>query len=178
MKKVIFISIIIIFVFLLTSCKDKNIYITDNDFLYDEAVKYIIDNDDNPEKSNDRYKMFVDYKSFGITKDNDYRYVYMWIADESYYVIDNKIVSGSGSSMPYKFVFDLNNKVIKYEVPKDGSSYESSIKDMYPDDLEDEAINYSWKDDKLMEEVKNYYSDIEDKNIYYYNGEEYIKLDK
>ena len=102
----------------------------------------------------------------------------MWIADESYYVIDNKIVSGSGSSMPYKFVFDLNNKVIKYEVPKDGSSYESSIKDMYPDDLEDEAINYSWKDDKLMEEVKNYYSDIEDKNIYYYNGEEYIKLDK
>ena len=49
MKKVIFISIIIIFVFLFIICKDKNIYITDNDFLYDEAVKYIIDNDDNPE---------------------------------------------------------------------------------------------------------------------------------
>ena len=43
----------------------------------------------------------------------------MWIAEESYYVVDNKIISGSGSSMPYKFTFELNdNKVVKYEIPK------------------------------------------------------------
>ena len=39
------------------------------------------------------------------------------------------------------------------------------------------------KDDTLIKEVRNYYSDLKDKNIYYYSGDknnngEYIKLDK
>ena len=49
---------------------------------------------------------------------------------------------------------------------------------MYPDDIENKVINYQWKDDGLIKEVKNYYSDLKDKNIYYYTGDEYIKLDK
>ena len=81
--------------------------------------------------------------------------------------------------MPYKFTFELNdNKVVKYEIPKDGNEYASSIKEMYPDDIENKVINYQWKDDGLIKEVKNYYSDLKDKNIYYYTGDEYIKLDK
>ena len=108
----------------------------------------------------------------------------MWIAEESYYIADNKIISGSGSSMPYKFTFELNdNKVIKIETPKDGNEYTSSIKEMYPDDIENKAINFQWKDDTLIKEVRNYYSDLKDKSIYYYSGDknnngEYIKLDK
>ncbi len=152
---------------------------TDNENLYDISVQYLIDNNDDPEQNKDGYKMFVDYNGFGITKDSEYRYVYMWIAEESYYVVDNKIVSGSGSSMPYKFTLELNkDKVVKYDIPKDGNEYTSSIKEMYPDDIENEAINYRWKDDKLIKEVKEYYSDLADKSIYYYTGEEYIKLDK
>ena len=46
------------------------------------------------------------------------------------------------------------------------------------DDIENKVINYQWKDDGLIKEVKNYYSDLKDKNIYYYTGDEYIKLDK
>ena len=54
---------------------------------------------------------------------------------------------------------------------------------MYPDDIENKAINFQWKDDTLIKEVRNYYSDLKDKSIYYYSGDknnngEYIKLDK
>ena len=180
MKKKMFLSLmVIVSLFIITGCSNKENYITDYEHLYDTAVQYIIDNDTNPEKNNDRYKMFIDYNGFGITEDDNYRYAYMWIAEESYYVVDNKIISGSGSSMPYKFTFELNdNKVVKYEIPKDGNEYASSIKEMYPDDIENKVINYQWKDDGLIKEVKNYYSDLKDKNIYYYTGDEYIKLDK
>ena len=185
MKKKMFLSLmVIVSLFIITGCSNKENYITDYEHLYDTAVQYIIDNDTNPEKNNDRYKMFVDYNGFGITEDENYRYVYIWIAEESYYIADNKIISGSGSSMPYKFTFELNdNKVIKIETPKDGNEYTSSIKEMYPDDIENKAINFQWKDDTLIKEVRNYYSDLRDKSIYYYsvdknNNGEYIKLDK
>ena len=185
MKKKMFISLmVIVSLFIITGCSNKENYITDYEYLYDTAVQYIIDNDPNPEKNNDRYKMFVDYNGFGITEDENYRYVYMWIAEESYYIADNKIIMGSGSSMPYKFTFELNdNKVIKIETPKYGNEYGSSIKEMYPDDIENKAINFQWKDDTLIKEVRNYYSDLKDKSIYYYSGDknnngEYIKLDK
>ena len=185
MKKKMFLSLmVIVSLFIIIGCSNKENYITDNEHLYDIAIQYIIDNDTNPEKNNDRYKMFVDYNGFGITEDENYRYVYMWIAEESYYIADNKIISGSGSSMPYKFTFELNdNKVVKYEIPKDGNEYTSSIKEMYPDDIENKAINFQWKDDTLIKEVRNYYSDLKDKSIYYYSGDknnngEYIKLDK
>ena len=184
-KKKMFLSLmVIVSLFIITGCSNKENYITDNEHLYDIAIQYIIDNDTNPEKNNDRYKMFVDYNGFGITEDENYRYVYMWVAEESYYIADNKIISGSGSSMPYKFTFELNdNKVIKIETPKYGNEYGSSIKEMYPDDIENKAINFQWKDDTLIKEVRNYYSDLKDKSIYYYSGDknnngEYIKLDK
>ena len=178
-NKLIINLIIVVIIFMITGCDSKEAYITDYEHLYDVAVQYIIDNDSNPKKNNDGYKMFTDYYGFGITEDNNYKYAYMWIVEESYYVADNKIISDSGSSMPYKFTFELNkNKVVKYEIPKDGNEYTSSIKEMYPDDIENIAVNYQWKDDKLIKEVKKYYSDLMDKNIYYYNGYEYIRLDK
>ena len=185
MKKKVFLSLmVIVSLFVITGCKKHEEYIANSDYLYNIAVQHIIDNDDNKERYNDGYKLFIDYSTFGITKDKSYRYVYMWIAEESYYILDNKIISGSGSSMPYKFTFELNdNKVIKIETPKDGNEYTSSIKEMYPDDIENKAINFQWKDDTLIKEVRNYYSDLKDKSIYYYSGDknnngEYIKLDK
>ena len=179
-KKVLLYLLLIVTIFIATGCEKKENKITDNDFLYEEAVKYIINNnDDDKEKENDRYKIFVDYDGFGITKDEEHRYVYMWIDEESYYVVDDKIISGSGSSMPYKFIFDLNeNKIIKYEIPRDGSEYTKSIKDMFPKYLEKKVLNYKSKDNKILKEVREYYNDLSDKNIYYYTGEDYIRLDE
>ena len=180
MKNKIIICILgIVSLVLITGCENKEKKVTDSDYLYEEAVNYIINNDDNKDKENERYKLFVNYTSFGITKDEEHRYVYMWINEESYYVEDNKIITSSGSSMPYKFTFDLKeNNVIKYEIPRDGNEYVKSIKEMYPNNLEKKAINYKNTDDKITKEVKEYYKDLTDKSIYYYTGEEYIKLDK
>ena len=178
MKKIIVCLFVVTSIFMITGCNSKEKYIKNSEHLYDIAAQYLIDNDSNSEKNNDRYKKFVDFKGFGITEDKEYRYVYMWIAEESYYVVDDKIVSGSGSSMPYKFTFELkDNKVVKYETPKDGSEYLSSIKEMCPDDIENKIINYQWKDDKLIKEVKEYYSDLKDKDIYYNIDGKYTKLD-
>ncbi len=173
----IFISIIaIIFlgIFLAVKLLNKRdeYYITDYEQLYDVAVQYLIDNDDNQNKSKERYKIFIDYKGFGITQDKEYRYAYMWIYDESYYVSNDKIISDSGSSMPYKFTFK-DNKVVKCEIPKDGSQYVSSIKYMFPNDIENKVINYQFSDDKLKNDVKKYYSDLEDTTIYFSIGEGY-----
>ena len=80
--------------------------------------------------------------------------------------------------MPYKFTFELDsNKVVKYEIPDDGSEYVPSIKRMFPDDIENKVLNYEWDSSKLMKEVKEYYSDLEDKDIYFEIDDELVKSD-
>ncbi len=172
-KIVILCSIIVILLvfFIILGTTNKEYYITDNEHLYEEAIKYLVANDTNPEKANERYKLFTEYEGFDITEDNKYRYAYMWISDESYYVKDNKIMGGSGSSMPYKFTFEkTSTKVVKYENPKDGTEYVPSIKAMFPKEIANKVLNYKYNDKKLKQEVKKHYSDLEDTTIHY--GEE------
>lgn len=144
-------------------------YLTDSDFLYDAAVQYLLDSDNSPEKNNKDYHRFADYQGYGITEDNEYKYAYMWIFDESFYV-NNKdhIKVGTGGSMPYKFFFDkTTNAVVKYETPQDGTSYTSSIKKMFPSKIATEILKSSGFDDtKLMTEVKEYYNYLPDTEIY------------
>lgn len=72
---------------------------------------------------------------------------------------NNEIISGSGSSMAYKFVFDKDeDRVIKYELPMDGSYYVSSIKKMFPRDIAKKVLSFSFSDDNLRNQVKQYYS--------------------
>ena len=145
----------------------REVFITDHDFLYEDAVLYIKTNDTSYEKDYNRYHLFTSYHGFGITKDDQYYYAYLWINEESYYVKNNKIISGSGSSMPYKFTFDKKNHVVKYDIPEDGSYYASSIRKMYPNRIEDDALNYTSNNQTVIQQVKEYYSDLEDVNIYY-----------
>lgn len=141
----------------------------DNKELYELAINYMIENDECRENNCNRYKYFIDYKGFGTSEDEKYRYAYMWIYDHSYYVNENnKIISASGSSMAYKFFIDkLENKVIKFEVPEDGNFYTSSIKKMFPKSIARKILNFEWEDDSLEKEVKKYYSDLEDTEINY-----------
>ena len=149
------------------SIDDKN--------LYDLAVQYLINNDSNSEKFNDAYKSFIDYSGFGIREDNQYRYAYMWILEESYYLENNKIIFSSGSSMAYKFIFNKDNdELIKYELPMDGSYYVSSIKKMFPRDIARDILSFSKSknrpsSDNLRKQVKEHFSYLEDTNIYVAN---------
>ena len=154
MKKLILIAIIVIITGLLYFRWGNN-----NEKLYDLAVQYLIDHDNNPERFNEAYKLFIDYHDFGIREDDKYSYAYMWILAKSYYLENNEIISGSGSSMAYKFVFDKDeDRVIKYELPMDGSYYVSSIKKMFPRDIAKKVLSFSFSDDNLRNQVKQYYS--------------------
>lgn len=158
--------------------QDNTNWITDSDYLYDIAKEYIITENtalDTGDKNEKDFKVFADYKGFGIEEKNDKKYVYMWILEESYYVRNDKLRSGSGSSMPYKFTFK-NDKVVSYQVPMDGSYYASSIKDMFPDTIESKVLGYNMDDSKLKSQVKEYYSYLDSTEIVYVDPDEEIIL--
>lgn len=137
-------------------------WITDNEFLYDKAIKYLkeekykIAND----KDKEDYQIFCDYEGFGIKEKDNKKYGYMYILEESYYVKHEKLRSSEKSCMPYKFIFE-NNEVIGYETPQDGSEYIISIKDMFPNDIEHKVLNYNFNIIKLSKEVEKHYSYLE-----------------
>lgn len=169
-KNIVTISIIILLIIgvigIITvkiSKANKENWITDNEQLYLKATEYI----EREKRKNgydnikQDYQVFTDYQGFGIEEKNNKKYAYMWILEETYYVEDEQIKSSEGSSMAYKFTFE-NNEVIDYETPKDGDLYSSSIKEMFPDSIEDKILNYHMDNSKLKEKVKEYYSYLKD----------------
>ena len=137
-------------------------WITDNEFLYDKAIEYLKEEKLKiaHDKDKEDYQIFYDYEGFGIKEKDNKKYAYMYILEESYYIKHEKIRSSEGSCMPYKFIFE-NNEVIGYENPKDGSEYANSIKEMFPDDIENEVMRYEFKDAKLKKRVEEHYSYLE-----------------
>ena len=187
----IFILILIIGVItgiIIINKKENNNWITDQDFLYDKAVDYIIKQrtEEGYDKDKEDYKVFADYKGFGIEEKNNKKIAYMWIIEESYYVKNNKVESSEGSSTLYKFIFE-NDEVIDYENPKDGSEYTSSIKKMIPNSLENKIEEFYMEDTKIKEQVKEYYSYLDSKtetntNVFFYGtvievGKAYILVE-
>jgi hypothetical protein len=146
----------VIFEFIL---KENECWITDNEFLYDKAISYL-ENEENEylkDKNLENYKVFTDYDGFGITEKGNKKYVYMWILKETYYIQDDEVKMYQGSSMAYKFTFE-NNEVIEYEIPKDGSDYTSSIKDMFPNSIENKIFNHQKSNSELRKKVQEYYN--------------------
>ena len=129
---------------------------------YSKAVKYLEENDDNVEKNKEDYQLFIKYDGFNVAKEDNYIVAYMWILEQSYYVDNNELVEGTGSSMFYKFIFD-NDKVKEYKLPEDGEEYASSIRKMcFDDSLANKVINYVPSFD-IESEVNNHYSYLNEK---------------
>lgn len=122
----IFVVLLIIILVIIYVNNEREKYIIGNTDLYDKAINYLIENNDSKYINKDNYKLFITYKPFGITKDKTNYYAYMWILKESYYTENNIKEEGEGSSVFYKFTFK-DNKVIKYDNPKDGSFYNKSL---------------------------------------------------
>lgn len=136
-------------------------WITDSENLYDKAIEYLKEEKVNThDKNKEDYQVFYDYERFGIKDKDNKKYVYMYILEESYYVKNEKLRSSERSCIPYKFTFE-NNEVINYEIPKDGSEYENSIKEMFPDDIENKVLKYNFNISKLRKNVDQHYSYLE-----------------
>lgn len=137
-------------------------WITGDEFLYDKAIEYLKKEKLKTAKdiNKEDYQIFYDYEGFGIKEKDNRKYAYMYILEESYYIKHNKIRSSEGSCIPYKFIFE-NNEVIDYKKPEDGSKYAKSIKEIFPDDIENKVIKYEFKDANLKKSVEKYYSYLE-----------------
>ena len=148
--------------------------VNDSDYLYDEVIGFIKEKEfkENPDAIEKDFNVFYSYHPFGIEKKNNYKYVYLWIYEQSYYIEKEEYGSGlaisSGSSMPIKAIFK-DNKLQDVIYPKDGNQYVSSIKEMFQGIIEYQVLNFdkSKNINKLFNEVQN------KKNIYY----DYLNLD-
>ncbi len=163
-KKIFFLvfALIIVIVVVILTKKENTAFIENNEFLYDKAIDYIVKQIklESHDKDKEDYQVFTDYEGFGIEEKDNKKVAYMWILQESYYIENNELQISEGSSMAYKFIFE-NNEVIDYEIPEDGSYYTSSIKNMFPDSIENKIMSFEMDNTKLKEKVKKHYSYIE-----------------
>lgn len=173
-KKILILLLILLIIVIYYSKKVKVNLVNDSDFLYDEVINFIKDKEfkDNPDSNYQDFNAFYSYHGFGIEKKKNYRYVYMWIYKQSYY-IENEEYGGalaisSSNSIPIKAIFK-DNKLQNIIYPEEGDEYIPSIKKMYPTIIAHQIINYNKEKNltKLFNEVE------QKKNIYY----DYLSLD-
>lgn len=173
---IIFSIIFLIFIvgFVIYNEKLKVNLVNDSDYLYDEVIDFIKEQEfkKNPDSKEQDFNVFYSYHGFGIEEKNNYKYVYMWIYEQSYYIeceeYDSGLAISSGGSMAAKAIFK-DNKLQDIIYPKDGSYYVSSIKEMFPGIIEYQVLNFNNEKNinKLFNEVE------QRKNIYY----DYLNLD-
>ena len=170
-------SIICIIIFSALIYYNKNLkvnLVNDSDYLYDEVINFLKAKEfsENKNAKEKDFNVFYSYHGFGIEKDKNYKYVYMWIYEQSYYIEKEEYGSGlaisSSSSMPIKAIYK-NNKLQDIIYPKDGSYYIKSIKEMFPGIIKYQVLNFNKEKNinKLFNEVE------QKKNIYY----DYLSLD-
>lgn len=178
-SKKIFIVFLVIFIIIFSVLiyYNKNLkvnLVNDSDYLYDEVICFIKEKEfsENHDSGYNDFNVFYSYHGFGIEQKHNYKYVYMWIYNQSYYIEKEEygagLVISSGSSMPVKAIFK-DNKLQDIVYPKDGSYYASSIKEMFPGIIEYQVLNFNNEKNinKLFNEVQ------QKKNIYY----DYLNLD-
>jgi len=174
-KKIIFLImllfLIILIIILFKSNAEKINLVNNSDELYDIAIDYM--RNEEYEKNHDSkmkdFNVFYSYYGFGIEKKNNYKYAYMWIYSQSYYLEEEESLAiSSGASLPCKVTFK-DNKLIKIEYPKDGRYYKKSIEEMFPSIIADQVLNFDREENinKLFIDVLNR------KNKYY----DYLNLD-
>ena len=107
------------------------------------------------------YRLYVEEI---IKEKDDETYVYIWALVESYYVQDGKLISNGGYSIPHKFIIK-DNEIIDYKIPRDGSEYSKSIKEIFPLDIRNKLNDDLVDGNKIDNQVKEHYSYLQDDKI-------------
>ena len=106
-------------------------------------MDYLIEKGDSEPKHHDNEKTFASMRVYLIEeKERDKHYnIYAWVLEEKYYLENNEIKQGSGSSIPYKFVVKNNDgkfTVTDSRIPRDGSYYSVDMKNIFPKNVRDD----------------------------------------
>ena len=164
----IFIILIIVFLtFITINFTFKEKIVNDKDYLYEKVEQYLINQeqpkytlenkDSKPNYNVSDFKVFTDLAKLGIRENKYETHVYVWALVESYYVQDGNLINNSGSSMPYKFILK-NDEVVDFETPLNGADNKKSMEKIFPADLRDKLNSSLVDDNKIRNEVKEYYS--------------------
>ena len=84
---------------------------------------------------------------------------YMWVLCEEYYLKNNKLRKGGGTSLPVALVLQKENhiyKVISHKIPRDGKLYVNDIKRIFPEDIQNKIFSndYNRRIEVLSNEIK------------------------
>ena len=165
------IFLVIIFTIFYYNQKIKVNLVSGYDYLYEEVVNHLREKEfmQNPDSKEEDFNVFYSYYAFGIEEKDDYKYVYMWIYDTSYYIEDTGALAiSSGSSMPCKVTFK-DDELYNIEYPEDGSYYVPSIKKMFPCIIAEQVLKF----DKT-ENINKLFNEVSNKMYIYYD---YLNLD-
>lgn len=164
---VLVIAIIVILIFAILKYSKKETQIDGNNELYSKVEQYLIDQekpkyylenkDSKPNYEISDFQVFADIARLGITKKGNETYVYVWALVESYYVQDNKLITNSGYSIPYKFIIE-NNEIKGYKAPGNGTEYTKTIKKIFPEYIRNKFNEKLVDNDKIREEKQQHYS--------------------
>ena len=137
-------------------------WIQDNEYLYDMAVYYLTEEKENtdPNREKQFFRDFAVHHGFGIKQSGNTKNAFLWIKDQSYYVDDDgNYILNEEKSMPYAFTF-VNDKITVYTVPSTGDNYEKFVRDMMPDEIEDQVLSYNDGELNMDQTVKEYYTEV------------------
>lgn len=152
----------------------KEIEVKGKEELYDKVEEYLISKEQphyfveeknaKPNYNVSDFQVFTDIARLGIKEKDDETYVYIWALVESYYVQDGKLISNGGYSIPHKFIIK-DNEIIDYKIPRDGSEYSKSIKEIFPLDIRNKLNDDLVDGNKIDNQVKEHYSYLQDDKI-------------
>lgn len=141
-------------------------FVNDSDELYDMVIEYLVDEEfkNNEDSNKNDFNVFYSYYSFGVEKKGDYKYVYMWIYKQSYYIEDeNALAISSGFSAPCKIGIK-NNKIIKIDYPQEDNNYNLSINKIFPKIIASKILTFT-----KNENINKLYIDVINRKDKYYN---------
>lgn len=152
----------------------KEIEVNGKEELYDKVEEYLISKEQphyfveeknaKPNYNVSDFQVFTDIARLGKKEKDDETYVYIWALVESYYVQDGKLISNGGYSIPHKFIIK-DNEIIDYKIPRDGSEYSKSIKEIFPLDIRNKLNDDLVDGNKIDNQVKEHYSYLQDDKI-------------
>ncbi len=167
---IIFFFLIICIIFIYNESKKPKLDMNST-FYYDLVIDYFRDEEfkKNPDSNKKDFNVFFSYHGFGVERKGTYRYAYMWLYGQSYYLEEENVLAiSSGKSMPFKITFK-GKDIIKVESPKDGKLYEDSVRELFPSIIADQVLSFN--NDKNLNKL---YNEAASKKSRYYN---YLNLD-
>ena len=135
--------------------------------LSEEKINRVVENYLIEQEKSNRYyksKTFVSTETYLIQEKKNIVEVSLWALIETYYIDNGQIKQDCGSSIPYKITLKKDNDeyvVIKHQMPKDGSYYTKSLKEIFTKSVINK-INKVHTDgtiEKLSFDIKNQVED-------------------